>query len=63
MALLLGGIAVFWSPRIGTTLVSVGALLVVFMIPWMAAVTLPIALFVIYGTIACGRGAQRVDQA
>src|SRR5688572_13884036 len=36
-----GGLAAFWSPRIGTLLVAAGSLLMVFMFSWMAAATLP----------------------
>ena len=55
LAMLGGGFAAFWSPRIGTTLVAAGSLLMVFMFPWMAGATLPIAILLILGTMARGR--------
>lgn len=55
LAMLGGGLAAFWSPRIGTSLVAAGSLLMVFMFPWMAGATLPIAILLILGTMARGR--------
>lgn len=55
LAMLGGGLAAFWSPRIGTSLVATGSLLMVFMFPWMAGATLPIAILLILGTLARGR--------
>lgn len=61
LALLAGGVAAFWSVRIGTALVAAGALTIVFLFPWMAGMTLPLALVVILGTLARGRGSQRAE--
>lgn len=60
LALLGGSLAAFWSPRIGTSLVAAGSFLVVFMFPWMAGATLPIAILLTWGTSARGRGPRAV---
>lgn len=55
LALLVGTVAAFWSVRLGSILVGTGAGLMVFMFPWMAGATLPIAIGLVLGTMARGR--------
>ena len=57
LSMIAGAIAAHTSARIGTTLVAFGALTIVAMMPWLIAITLPLALIAIFGTLARGKGA------
>lgn len=51
LALVSGVVAANWSPRIGSALVAAGAVAVIAMMPWMIAITLPLGLVSVAGTM------------
>lgn len=55
LAMIVGVVVTTRSGRIGTALVAAGAITIVFMFPWMIAITLSLALVIIFGSLARGR--------
>lgn len=51
LALVSGVVAANWSVRIGSTLVAAGAVAIITMMPWMIAITLPLSLVSVAGTM------------
>lgn len=51
LALLAGVVAAHWSSRIGSVLVAAGAAAVIVMMPWLIAITLPLGLVGVAGTM------------
>lgn len=51
LALVAGVVAANWSARIGSVLVAAGAVAIIAMMPWMIAITLPLGLVGVAGTM------------